>query len=91
MVRRHLRSRRECRVLPGPGLPASRKAGTAARTAPVAGIGIPVRQGTVVCLQTSFSYARSHGDPWRIVLVEVTGVGNDGTVTVQASAWNIPG
>jgi hypothetical protein len=61
------------------------------RTAPIAGTGIPVRQGTVICLQTSFPYARSHGDAWRIVLVEVTGVGNDGAVTVQTSAWNIPG
>jgi hypothetical protein len=61
------------------------------RTAPVAESRIPVRQGTVVCLTTSFSSARSRGDSWRLMLLEITGVGNDGAVTVQVSAWNIPG
>lgn len=51
---------------------------------------VPVRQGVVLCLVTSFEVAESRGDPRRMVLVEITGVAADGRVTIAATAWNIP-
>jgi hypothetical protein len=60
------------------------------RQAPIAeGATIPVRKGIVICLSTSYAAAKARGDQWRIVRLEVTGVANDGTVTVEAYAWNI--
>jgi hypothetical protein len=61
------------------------------RTAPVGqAADIPVRQGLVLCVMTSFQAARSRGDLQRMVLLEITGVGADKSVTVQATAWDIP-
>ncbi|MEW2445062.1 hypothetical protein [Micromonospora marina] len=51
----------------------------------------PARKGVLICLNTSYADARQRGDRWRMVLLEVVAVGNDGGVTIQASAWNIPG
>lgn len=63
------------------------------RTTPLIGESkVPARQGQVLCLSTSYSAAKSSGDKWRMVLVEVTGVGNDNTTaTISATAWVIPG
>jgi hypothetical protein len=52
---------------------------------------IPVVQGLVLCVTTSFADAKSRGDVWRLIRVKVTGVGNDHSVTINADAWNIPG
>jgi hypothetical protein len=60
------------------------------RTAPVGAANIPARKGTVLCLTTSYTAARERGDVQRLVLLEVTGVATDNTVTVQVSAWDIP-
>jgi hypothetical protein len=60
------------------------------RTAPIGRANIPVRQGAVVCLTTSYAQARSRGDYQRLVLFEVTAVANDSAVTVQITAWDIP-
>jgi hypothetical protein len=60
------------------------------RTAPLGESTIPVRQGVVICLTTSFAEAVERGDDQRLVLVEVTGVAADGAVTIKATAWNIP-
>lgn len=60
------------------------------RTAPVGGASIPVRQGLSFCLTTSYAAARGRGDVWRVVLLTVTGVSDDGAVTIEASAWNVP-
>lgn len=61
------------------------------RTAPIGlGAEIPVRQGLVLCITTSFQAARSRGDLQRMVLLEITGVGADKSVTVQVTAWDIP-
>jgi len=61
------------------------------RTAPVAAdANIPVRKGVAVCLLTSYPAARARGDHWRLVLLLVTGVADDGAVTVEMNAWNAP-
>jgi hypothetical protein len=60
------------------------------RRAPVGDASIPVRQGAAICLTTSYSAARARGDLWRVVLIVVTGVPDQRTVTVEATAWNIP-
>jgi hypothetical protein len=61
------------------------------RRAPVADNGrIPARQGLDVCVITSFAAAQQRGDLRRMVLMEVSGVAADGSVTLQLSAWTIP-
>ncbi|MDG4815921.1 hypothetical protein O7628_10430 [Micromonospora sp. WMMD956] len=51
---------------------------------------IPVRKGTAVCITTSWQAARERGDRWRMILMHIVGVSNDGATTVEVSAWNIP-
>ncbi|MBF9134486.1 hypothetical protein I0C86_36985 [Plantactinospora sp. S1510] len=64
----------------------------AIRTAPIAQEGrVPVRKATMICVTTNYAAARERGDVWRMVLVEIVAVANDGAVTIQATAWNIPG
>jgi hypothetical protein len=61
------------------------------RTAPVGqNAPIPVRKGTAVCVTTNYGEARAHGDKWRMILMYVVGVANDGAATVEVTAWNIP-
>jgi hypothetical protein len=60
------------------------------RRAPIGEAAIPVRQGLVICLTTSYSAARARGDKWRVVLIVVTGFTDLRAVTVEATAWNIP-
>lgn len=52
---------------------------------------IPVRKGVMLCVMTDYAAARARGDQWRMILLEIVAVSNDGAVTIQASAWNIPG
>jgi hypothetical protein len=59
---------------------------------PIAGDAkVPVRKGTVVCVMTSRQAAITQGIPQRMVRLQITGVGSDGAVTIEATAWNIPG
>ncbi|MGC4888530.1 hypothetical protein [Micromonospora sp. DT227] len=51
---------------------------------------IPVRKGTTICVTTDYAYAKAHGDPWRMALIEVIGVANDGSTTLQVTGWDIP-
>ncbi|MGC5660194.1 hypothetical protein ACN261_07260 [Micromonospora sp. WMMD723] len=51
---------------------------------------IPVRKGTALCITTSYQDARERRDQWRMILMQVVGVSNDGAATVELSAWNIP-
>ncbi|MFJ6198150.1 hypothetical protein [Micromonospora sp. NPDC092111] len=61
------------------------------RSAPVGlNAPIPVRKGTAACVTTDYSAARARGEQWRMILVYVVGVANDGAATVEVSAWNIP-
>lgn len=61
------------------------------RTSPVGDAPIPVRKGVAICMTTSYAAARARGDRWRLVLLVVTGVAEDGAVTVEANAWDAPG
>ncbi|WP_198348200.1 hypothetical protein [Plantactinospora sp. KBS50] len=62
------------------------------RQAPIAGNdAIPVRKGITFCATTNYAAARESGRPWIMVLAEITGVGNDGAVTLKLTAWDIPG
>ncbi|RKN13793.1 hypothetical protein D7147_30620 [Micromonospora musae] len=61
------------------------------RIAPVGeGAPVPVRKGAALCITTDYGRARASGDEWRMVLIEVMGVANDGATTVQVTAWDIP-
>ncbi|MFI0795305.1 hypothetical protein ACH4OY_21895 [Micromonospora rubida] len=51
---------------------------------------IPVRKGSALCITTNYDAARASGDQWRMILMHVVGVANDGATTVEVSAWNIP-
>jgi hypothetical protein len=44
--------------------------------------------GLAVCLTTWYPAARARGDKWRLVLLLVTGVADDGSVAVAVSAWD---
>ncbi|TDB71216.1 hypothetical protein [Micromonospora sp. KC721] len=52
---------------------------------------IPARKGTALCLTTNAVEARARGDVWRLVLVHVVGVADDGATTIEVTAWDIPG
>lgn len=61
------------------------------RTAPLGSeASVPVRKGVVLCVTTSLATARSKGDSQRMVRLEITGVADDRTVTLQSTAWDIP-
>ncbi|GAA4686373.1 hypothetical protein Prum_016930 [Phytohabitans rumicis] len=62
----------------------------AIRTSPLGEAPVPARKGTAICLTTSFEAAQERGDNQRLVLVEITGVADDGAVTIRSRAWNIP-
>lgn len=53
-------------------------------------VAVPARKGAVMCVITSLTEAVKRGEQRKMVLVEVTGTSDDGTVTVSATAWNIP-
>ncbi|MGW4501839.1 hypothetical protein ACWENR_24910 [Micromonospora sp. NPDC004336] len=53
-------------------------------------INVPARKGVVLCVRTSLTEARERGDTWKMALVEVTDVNDDGTVVLTAKAWDIP-
>lgn len=54
------------------------------------GIDIPVQPGVVLCMSTSEAAARAQGLTQKLVVVQVKAVGRDGTVTVEATAWDVP-
>jgi hypothetical protein len=60
------------------------------RTSPLGEIAQPARRGRVFCVMTNLDIARASGDTWKMVVVEVKSTAQDGTVTIQANAWNIP-
>ncbi|TDC31692.1 hypothetical protein [Micromonospora sp. KC213] len=51
---------------------------------------IPASKATVFCLTTNYKDAKARNAPWRMVLVHVVGVANDGVTTIEVTAWNIP-
>jgi hypothetical protein len=60
------------------------------RTSPLGQGKQPVRTGRVFCIMTSLGAAKSRGDTWKMVVLSIVATGQDGTVSVKASAWNIP-
>ena len=60
------------------------------RTSPLSGENQPIRRGQVFCINTSLNTARSSASTWKMVIVSVTAIAQDGTVSLTASAWNIP-
>lgn len=50
----------------------------------------PLRTGQVYCLNTSRDAAKVTANSWKMVVLEVTAIAQDGTVTFNASAWDIP-
>jgi hypothetical protein len=51
---------------------------------------IPITEKLVLCVATSLNEAIKQGIPQRIAVVQVHSIGQDGTVDVIASAWNVP-
>jgi hypothetical protein len=63
----------------------------AIRTSPLGvAAAVPVQKGTVLCVLTSAVEAEDRGDRPRMVLVEVTDVGKDGTTGLRATSWTVP-
>lgn len=50
----------------------------------------PVHRGDVFCLTTSLDSARARGITWKLVVLAVQATAPDGTVSLKASAWDIP-
>ncbi|MEW2380010.1 hypothetical protein AB0883_28420 [Micromonospora sp. NPDC047812] len=53
-------------------------------------INVPARKGVVLCVKTALNEAQERGDTWKMALVQVTDVNDDGTVVLTAKAWDIP-
>lgn len=61
------------------------------RTSPLAeDADLPVRKGQVYCLTTSRSVAASSAITWKMVVLSVTATASDGSLTLKATAWDIP-
>ncbi|MEU4645127.1 hypothetical protein [Micromonospora sp. NPDC023814] len=53
-------------------------------------INVPARKGVAICVRTSLPDAQERGDTWKMALLHVTDVNDDGTVVVTVRAWDIP-
>ncbi|AGZ44422.1 hypothetical protein AFR_30810 [Actinoplanes friuliensis DSM 7358] len=51
---------------------------------------LPLRKGQVLCVRTSSAQAKTLGISQKMTLVNVTGVGATGLVTLEVTAWNVP-
>ncbi|GAA2555848.1 hypothetical protein GCM10010435_28080 [Winogradskya consettensis] len=60
------------------------------RTSPLGTADEPIRRGSVYCVKTSPNDAQATGITWKMVILAVTATAQDGTVTLKASAWDIP-
>ncbi|GIE17902.1 hypothetical protein Ahu01nite_010040 [Winogradskya humida] len=60
------------------------------RTSPLGKANEPIRRGSVYCVKTSPNAAQTSGITWKMVILAVTATAQDGTVTLKASAWDIP-
>jgi hypothetical protein len=50
----------------------------------------PIRQGQVYCVNTSKAAAIEAADTWKMVIMTIDAIAQDGAVTIEASSWNIP-
>jgi hypothetical protein len=60
------------------------------RTSPLSRESHPVRRGQVYCIETSLGDATSSAITWKMVLLEISAMAEDGAVTLKSSAWDIP-
>jgi hypothetical protein len=60
------------------------------RTSPLAKDRQPIRRGQVYCIKTSLDAARNSAISWKMVIISVSATAQDHTVTLKASAWDIP-
>jgi hypothetical protein len=60
------------------------------RTSPLPTGNHPVRKGQLYCVTTSWTAAQSSARTWKMATFLITGIGQDGALTVKASAWDIP-
>lgn len=61
------------------------------RTGPLPGdVEVPAQRGTVLCITTSPAQAAAQGINQRIILLKVTALNDEGRVTVELDAWQIP-
>lgn len=51
---------------------------------------VPVRQGVVLCVLTSFDEADRTGISQKLALLEVTAVSKDGQASIQVTTWDVP-
>jgi cell division septation protein DedD len=50
----------------------------------------PIRRGQVFCVNSSISEAVNSAQTWKMALVSVSAIAQEGTVTFKVSAWDIP-
>jgi hypothetical protein len=60
------------------------------RRSPLSTDNQPIRQGQVYCINTSKDAAKSSAESWKMVIMTISAISQDGTVTIEASAWTIP-
>lgn len=60
------------------------------RRSPLSTGNLPLRQGQVYCINTSRATALQAADTWKMVIMSITAISSDGTVTIKASSWTIP-
>ena len=63
----------------------------AIRTSPLdRAAAVPVKKGTVLCVLTSAADAGARGAEAQLVLLEITGVTEQGSVSMRATSWAVP-
>jgi hypothetical protein len=60
------------------------------RTSPMPQGSQPLRRGQVYCFTTSLDAARSSANSWKMIVLSVSAIAPDDTVSLKASAWDIP-
>jgi hypothetical protein len=51
---------------------------------------VAIKQGSVLCVWTSLTAAKTRSELSDLVVLQVRGVASDGTVTMQVKAWQVP-
>lgn len=60
------------------------------RTSPLAGGEHPAREAQVYCVMTSLGEAGNSAQSWKMAVVKINDIAEDGTVVLKVSAWDIP-
>jgi hypothetical protein len=51
---------------------------------------VPAQRGTILCITTSPTQAAAQGINQRMVVLRVTALGDDGRMSLEVSAWEVP-